>query len=186
MKQSVVVQMTYVGSPMIYYGDEAGMWGATDPDDRQPMIWKELQPYDDPEVQFTPDLFDSYVRLIALHRRLAPLHSGFAHTLLADDARNILAYSRDLGDDHVYVLVNRSNEAQSVDLSTVPNDTDVRLINWLDETQAVVRAASATADGRPQIEAIPGATPAAVVHSGHALVNLKPWAAMVLAPADAK
>jgi hypothetical protein len=86
----------------------------------------------------------------------------------------------------VYVLVNRSNEAQSIDLSTAPTDTDVRLINWLDETQAVVRAASSTADGRPQIEAIPGATPAALIHSGHALVNLKPWAAMVLAPADAK
>ena len=35
--------MTYVGAPMIYYGDEAGMWGAGDPDDRMPMIWKDLQ-----------------------------------------------------------------------------------------------------------------------------------------------
>jgi glycosidase len=184
MKQSVVVQMTYVGAPMVYYGDEAGMWGGTDPDDRQPMIWKELQPYEDPEVQFSQELFDSYVRLIALHRRLAPLHSGFAHTLLADDARNILVYSRDLGDNHVYVLINRSNEAQSVDLSISPGDTNDRLIDWL--TQTVVRPASTTANGRPQIEAISGATPAALVHNGHALVNLKPWGAMVLAPADAK
>jgi cyclomaltodextrinase len=186
MKQSIVVQMTYVGSPMVYYGDEAGMWGGTDPDDRQPMIWKELQPYDDPEVQFKPDLFDSYVRLIALHRRLAPLHSGFAHTLLADDARNILIYSRDLGDEHVYVLINRSNEAQSVDLSTAPSDTNDRLVDWLDETQAVVRPAPAMPDGRPQIQVIADATPAILVHSGHAMVNLKPWGAMVLAPTDAK
>ena len=162
MKQSIVVQMTYVGSPMVYYGDEAGMWGGTDPDDRQPMIWKELQPYDDPEVQFTPVVFDFYVRLIALHRRLAPLHSGFAHTLLADDARNILVYSRDLGDDHVYVLVNRSNEARSVDLSTAATDTNNRLIDWLDETQAVVQPAPTTADGRPHIEAISGTRPAAL------------------------
>jgi maltooligosyltrehalose synthase len=186
MKQSVAVQMTYVGSPMVYYGDEAGMWGGTDPDDRQPMIWKELQPYDDPEVQFKQDLFDYYVRLIALHRRLAALHGGFAHTVLADDARNILVYSRDLGDEHVYVLVNRSDKAQSVDLSTEQVDRNARLIDWLDEKQAAVRPAPSTPAGRPQIEPISGAPPAVVVHNGRASVNLKPWGAMILAPAGAE
>ena len=42
----VLFQMTYVGAPMIYYGDEAGMWGSNDPDDRMPMVW--------PEMQFAP------------------------------------------------------------------------------------------------------------------------------------
>jgi len=37
-KLFAIFQMTYVGSPMIYYGDEVGMWGANDPDDRKPMI----------------------------------------------------------------------------------------------------------------------------------------------------
>ncbi len=35
--------MTYVGAPMIYYGDEAGMWGGHDPDDRMPMVWEDLK-----------------------------------------------------------------------------------------------------------------------------------------------
>src|SRR5690606_15909435 len=35
-------QMTYVGPPMVYYGTEAGMWGADDPDDRMPMTWPEM------------------------------------------------------------------------------------------------------------------------------------------------
>ena len=34
--------MTYIGAPMIYYGDEVGMWGANDPCNRKPMFWKEL------------------------------------------------------------------------------------------------------------------------------------------------
>ena len=34
-----LLQMTYVGPPMIYYGTEAGMWGADDPCDRMPMVW---------------------------------------------------------------------------------------------------------------------------------------------------
>ena len=37
-----LMQMTYVGAPMIYYGTEAGMWGADDPCDRMPMVWQEL------------------------------------------------------------------------------------------------------------------------------------------------
>ena len=37
-----LLQMTYVGAPMIYYGTEAGMWGADDPCDRMPMVWAEL------------------------------------------------------------------------------------------------------------------------------------------------
>jgi glycosidase len=27
---------------MIYYGDEAGMWGADDPSERKPMVWQDL------------------------------------------------------------------------------------------------------------------------------------------------
>ena len=47
-KQKLIAafQMIYRGAPMIYYGDEVGMWGADDPHDRKPMIWDDLK-YDD-------------------------------------------------------------------------------------------------------------------------------------------
>jgi len=187
MEQSVAVQMTYTGAPMVYYGDEVGMWGGTDPDDRQPMIWKDLAPYGDPEVQFKQDLFDRYVRLIAIHRRFAALQTGFAHTVLADDPRQLLVYSRDLGDDHVYVLVNRSADQESVDLRIGPPDTDFSMIDWLDPDEAIVQDAPAgVPDGRPLIQAISGAKPAVVSHHGKATVSLKPWGTMILAPAGAK
>ena len=43
-KQKLVAafQLLYRGAPMIYYGDEVGMWGADDPHDRKPMIWDDL------------------------------------------------------------------------------------------------------------------------------------------------
>src|ERR1035438_6348331 len=113
------------------------MWGATDPDDRQPMIWKDLAPYDDPEVTFNQELFDRYVRLIAIHHRFAALQTGFAHTLLADDARNLLAYSRDLGDAHIYVVVNKSDTPQSVDLTIGPPDKDYRSEEHTSELQSL-------------------------------------------------
>ncbi len=42
LKMAVIFQMTYVGAPYIYYGDEAGMWGANDPCCRKPMVWDDL------------------------------------------------------------------------------------------------------------------------------------------------
>ena len=42
-KLMAIFQMTYIGAPMIYYGDEAGMWGANDPCCRKPMVWEDLQ-----------------------------------------------------------------------------------------------------------------------------------------------
>lgn len=42
-------QLTFPGSPMLYYGDEVGMWGANDPDCRKPMVW--------PDLKFEPERF---------------------------------------------------------------------------------------------------------------------------------
>ena len=91
----VLFQMTYIGAPMIYYGDEAGMWGANDPCDRKPMIWPEMEyepeamlpdgrprPLAD-EVAFDYDLFDFYRRLIAIRQASPALRRGDYRTLLA-------------------------------------------------------------------------------------------------------
>lgn len=53
-------QLTYEGSPMIYYGDEVGMVGLTDPDCRRGMLWD--------EAEQDRELFRWYQRLIALRR----------------------------------------------------------------------------------------------------------------------
>ncbi len=83
----VLFQMTYVGAPMIYYGDEAGMWGGHDPDDRMPMVWEDLK-YDpqaiDPrgedrepdDVNFEPEIFAYYKSAIALRRAHDALNHG--------------------------------------------------------------------------------------------------------------
>lgn len=42
-KRMAVFQFVFPGSPMIYYGDEVGMWGANDPDCRKPMLWADKQ-----------------------------------------------------------------------------------------------------------------------------------------------
>jgi cyclomaltodextrinase / maltogenic alpha-amylase / neopullulanase len=185
MKQSLVVQMTYVGAPMIYYGDEAGMWGPSDPSDRQPMIWKDLEPYDDPQVKFRQDVFDKYQRLIAIHRRLTTLQLGFAHTVVADDENGVFSFSRDLGNDHICVVVNRSPYEHEERLKFGPPDGDVPLIDWLDPNETRLSGISPTAqDSRPIITAIEGAAPAAIARHGIVNVSLGPWGAMILSTSN--
>lgn len=114
-------QMTYVGAPMIYYGDESGMWGANDPDCRKPMVWDELTYQDeihnpdqskhspDPVV-FNHDLFRWYRRLIAIRKEYAPLRTGSINTLVTDDASQVYVFERVLDDNRIIVVLNRSNK----------------------------------------------------------------------------
>src|SRR5205085_11667077 len=92
----VLLQMTYVGAPMIYYGDEAGMWGGHDPDDRMPMVWEDLK-YDsqaiDPrgrertsdDTNFDPELFSFYKKAIDFRRQQDALNHGDFGIVKADD-----------------------------------------------------------------------------------------------------
>jgi len=120
-----LVQMTSVGAPILYYGTEAGMWGADDPDDRKPMVWpdKNYDVEDDhplgrdrsaDSVQFNRDLFATYQRLIDLRHEHVALRRGAFSTLTADDERRLLAYARSHPDGPTMIVaLNRSAEAHS-------------------------------------------------------------------------
>jgi glycosidase len=125
----VLFQMTTLGAPMVYYGDEAGMWGANDPCCRQPMLWPELQ-YDDAAadpaggvrptrqpVAFDPELFAHYRRCIALRAALPVLRTGSVQTLCADDRREVLVHLRRDGDACAIVAINRSAQSHTVELA---------------------------------------------------------------------
>ncbi len=158
MMQAVACQMTFVGAPMIYYGDEAGMFSPDDPSNRQPMTWRDLMPYDNPAVTFDGELFGWYQRLIALRRGLPALRRGFFRTLIADDGTGVLAYARDLDNDHVYIVLNRSPEPRDVTLPLAERDRHATLVNWLDASQArLADEAPGNPDARPKLVQIPDA-----------------------------
>ncbi|HEX8981745.1 MAG TPA: glycoside hydrolase family 13 protein [Ktedonobacterales bacterium] len=77
--------MTYEGIPMIYYGDEVGMEGGADPDNRRPMIWE-------PERQ-NHRLLEQVRALTRLRRERPALRgSGFRPIRLAKPS--VAAYLR--------------------------------------------------------------------------------------------
>ncbi len=125
VRMAAVLQMTYVGTPFIYHGGEAGMWGANDPDCRKPMLWDDLD-YDAEftgpdgqrvgphEVKFDRDLHAFFRAAIALRRNTPALHQGSFRWLAVDDAANTLAFERSEGQSSVVIVFNRSESPQTV------------------------------------------------------------------------
>ena len=83
---AVLVQMTYVGAPMVWYGDEIGMFGSDDPFCRKPMIWPDLGALEDPDERIDEAQLAAYRAMIALRSASPALRRGAFRTLVADDA----------------------------------------------------------------------------------------------------
>jgi cyclomaltodextrinase / maltogenic alpha-amylase / neopullulanase len=126
-KLAVAIQMTMPGAPMVYYGDEAGMWGGDDPDCRKPMIWKgvkyeteSVDPLGRPRpadpVKFKSDLFNWYKRLIHLRDNNKALSLGDLNFFLLDNKNDILGYSRTLEGKTFYVIMNNKNKVAELNL----------------------------------------------------------------------
>lgn len=108
------------GTPLIYYGDEAGMWGADDPNCRKPMLWKDLEPYDNPEENHVmEDVLEHHRRLAAARHFIARDHRAAVETLIADDTTSVMVYRRDYpGGRAVIVALNLSEETQAVTVAS--------------------------------------------------------------------
>lgn len=119
-----LVQMTYVGAPMIYYGDEVGMWGADDPTNRQPMIWRDLEPYDRAdEVYFDEGHFEVYRQMVALRREHVALRLGSFRTVITDEEQDLWVFERVHGDEAVLVALTPSEAGARFDLPEPPAGT---------------------------------------------------------------
>ena len=125
-KQQLIAlfQMTYLGAPMVYYGDEAGMWGANDPCCRKPMVWPDY-PYrnetlrsdgsslsqPDP-VYFNEELYRQYKTLIHIRNKYPALRRGEYRTLLTDSGNRIHAFLRTYKNQQAVVVTNNQNRQQ--------------------------------------------------------------------------
>lgn len=123
---AVLFQMTYVGAPMIYYGDEVGMWGGNDPCDRKPMIWKHPRYADeatlpDQSKRETPDTVSVDEDLLAFYRKCIHIRNahlalqvGDYRTVTVDDKTNVFAFLRRSGCDQVLVVLHNAAGAVRV------------------------------------------------------------------------
>lgn len=113
MKLAWLFQMTYVGAPMVYYGDEVGMTGGKDPGCRGTMIWDESKQ--------DRDLLATMQELIKLRKQNTVLRDGSFASVVVDPARNLYGFVRTSSDKRkaAFVLLNNGTARQSVDCSAI-------------------------------------------------------------------
>ena len=131
-KQKLIAafQMTYLGAPMIYYGDEVGMWGADDPHCRKPMVWDD-KIYDDEmidensgfkkgfgsyKVFQNKDLLSTYKKLIAIRNSSKTLQIGSVEFLTEIISEKLFGFTREFENEKIYVIFNLSDKEELLEL----------------------------------------------------------------------
>lgn len=96
LKMATVLQMTLPGVPCIYYGDEAGVEGYTDPFNRKCYPWGEER----------HDLLDWFKKIIAVRKEYPAFKDGKYRTVRSD--RGVFAFERSDGNDRFLIAANAS------------------------------------------------------------------------------
>ena len=102
MREAIIMQMTWPGAPTLYYGDEAGLCGFTDPDNRRTYPWGREK----------RDLINFYREMIQIHRKSLALRKGSIKMLKAEP--DLLAYGRFWGNEQIVVIINNSDHLKEV------------------------------------------------------------------------
>ena len=101
MREAIVMQVTWSGAPCVYYGDEAGVVGWTDPDNRRTYPW-------DNENQY---LLNFYREMLQLHKSYDALKTGSIKFLHGQ--YGAIAFGRFDDTDRFVVAIN-NNDGQCV------------------------------------------------------------------------
>ena len=104
MRLAVMIQMTWPGAPTIYYGDEAGLCGWTDPDNRRAYPWGS-------EDQ---ELIDFHKEIIRIHKDYQALKTG--SILFLHGQYSFISYGRFDEQDKFVIAINSGEQPVSIDL----------------------------------------------------------------------
>ena len=120
MREAVVIQFTWPGAPTIYYGDEAGVCGWTDPDNRRTYPWGN----EDGEM-------------IAFHKEMIRIHKSNPELITGSlkyvaHGYNYLGYGRFTHEEVTVVLINNNTEELTDEVTVwqlgIPKESVVSII----------------------------------------------------------
>ncbi|MGH2543134.1 MAG: alpha-amylase family glycosyl hydrolase [Ardenticatenaceae bacterium] len=177
LKLTALFQFTYIGAPMVYYGDEAALDSPSlangpngpedDPYNRAPYPWADES--GDPDIYGPADggMIAYYSQLAHLRQQHAALRTGSVETLLTGDT------SAASGDDNMYAFARVGGGEAAI----------VALNNGAASNTATVPVGAYFADGATLQDALSGAT--YPVSGGNVTVTLAARSGAVLFPAPA-
>ena len=122
MREAVAFQMTWIGAPTVYYGDEVGVCGFTDPDNRRTYPWG----HEDQQM------LGFHKEMIRIHKEHEALRTGAVVMLHCE--KNILAYGRFTEEEQIIVILNNRSELAEVTVpvwqAEVPMKTNMRRLMY--------------------------------------------------------
>lgn len=107
MREAVLIQMTWPGAPTVYYGDEVGLCGFTDPDNRRTYPWGHEN----------RELLDFYRDLIWIHKGNEAFCTGSFRFL--DSSDQFLCYARFNRKQQFIIIVNNDDAEKTTQLRVV-------------------------------------------------------------------
>ncbi len=115
VKLAVATQMTFEGVPYIYYGDEAGLCGGTDPDNRKTYPWKNED----------EDMIEFYKESINTRKKYNVLTNGDTEFIDTNDD-DVFGYIR-FNDKYekILILINRSLENKNISINIKENTLEI-------------------------------------------------------------
>ena len=123
LRAAVLIQMTFPGAPTLYYGDEAGVVGFTDPDNRRTYPWgRENQ-----------GILDFYRKAIALHKRFEGLREGSYKDL--SSGYHSVVYGRFTDEEQFVIAVNAGDQRIALEIPVwetgVPRSINTEMVELL-------------------------------------------------------
>ena len=126
MREAVLIQMTWPGAPTIYYGDEAGVCGFTDPDNRRTYPWG----HEDQE------LIRFHKEMIRIHKEHEEILTGSLKYIEGD--YNVLGYGRFNRRAVTVVMVNNNDHEITREVSIwhlgIPKESVVKRLMFTTES----------------------------------------------------
>ena len=104
LREAVIMQMTWIGAPTIYYGDEAGLCGWTDPDNRRTYPWGRED----------NELIEFHRQLIRIHKDYQVFKTG--SIMFLKGQYKLIGYGRFDENDKIVVMINSSDEVREADI----------------------------------------------------------------------
>ena len=111
---ATLFQMTYPGAPCIYYGNEIGMTGGRDPENRAPFPWD--------EARWDHDLRDAFKTYTHLRMAHPVLRTGEFVPVFAEG--RTIAYLRHLGHDRMLIAINAGDQPWDLNVPVGQHFTD--------------------------------------------------------------
>lgn len=154
LREAVIMQMTWPGAPTLYYGDEAGLCGFTDPDNRRTYPWGRED----------MELIEFHREAIRMHKENPCFSHGSLKFLGAD--YQYIAYGRFSKDEHIAVAFNNSERPRQCELPVweigVPREAVMKRIMFSTDSYYSV--------GKVDFQ----------VRNGHVFFELPPFSGIVL------